>query len=107
MVRRRKGAVGPPHRQPFLLQHAEGITRTVVDEMAIDMQQCRAIRTNQDGMGRPDFIEQRRRRGHRLYSAASSGAGLATPKRSLTASHSSAPTRRNASRTVMLFIGTG
>jgi hypothetical protein len=38
MVRRREGAVGPPHRQPFLLQHAERVTRSVVDEMAIDMQ---------------------------------------------------------------------
>ena len=107
MVRRREGAVGPPHRQPFLLQHAEGVTRTVVDEMAIDMQQRGAVRTDQDGMRRPDLVEQRRRRSHRPYSAASTGAGLATPKRSLTASHSSAPTRRNASRTVMLCIGTG
>ncbi len=37
MVRRCKGAVGPPYSQPLFLQHAEGITRAVVDEMAIDM----------------------------------------------------------------------
>ena len=78
-----------------------------MDEMAIDMEQCRIIRTNQDGMRRPNLIEQRHRRGHRPYSAALSGTGFTTPKRSLIASHSSAPTRRNASRTVMLFMGTG
>src|SRR5262249_38601024 len=40
------------------------------------------------------------------YSAASAG-GAAVRTRSLTASHSSAPTRANASRTVMLLLGTG
>ncbi len=107
MVRRREGSVGPPHREPLLLQHPEGIARSVVDEMAIDMQQRGAIRTDQDGMRRPDLVEQRRGRCHRGYSAASTEEDFATPKRLLTASHSSAPTLRNASRTVMLWIGTG
>jgi hypothetical protein len=48
MVWRREGAVGSPHREPLFLQHAEGVNRTVVDKVAIDMKQRGAVRPHQD-----------------------------------------------------------
>ena len=45
MVRRRKGTIGSTHLQPSFPEHAKGVARTVVDEMAIDMQQRGAVRT--------------------------------------------------------------
>src|SRR5262245_21719253 len=102
MVGSSEGAVRTSHLESALCEHSEGIARAVVDEMAIDMQQGGSIRSHHDCVGRPDLVEDGAR--HARYSAASAAA--AEPwKRPLTASHSSAPTRRNTSRTGISWAG--
>ena len=111
MVGRRERTIGTTHRQVPLLKHAESIARSVMHEMAIDVQQRRAIQACLDHMRGPDLIEHCRGSAHRRLALfrglGSLAAGASVRKRWLTASHSSAPTRRKASRTVMAVSSRG
>jgi hypothetical protein len=51
---------------PFSFSMRKALPRTVVDEVAIDMQQRGTVRAHQDRMRRPNLVEKRRRPGHRL-----------------------------------------
>ncbi len=64
VIHGRKGAVREGDLQPKIAQHAEGLGRSdLVDEVRADEQLRLAVGQLADGVGVPDFLEERLRHG--------------------------------------------
>jgi hypothetical protein len=60
VIGRGEGAVRRAQLQAALAQHAKGVARTVMDQMAIDVEQRLAVGALEDAVTRPDLVEESR-----------------------------------------------
>ena len=68
MVGRREAAIGPPQLHIALAQLGEAGRRTVMHQVAVDVEQRVAVVAIDDDMTLPDLLEHRARGGHALSS---------------------------------------